>query len=115
MEYKGTEETGEADWRERGRMAWGGAVEQMKATGEMGEEGGDIEDIKDGCDDETYVTSVTVVITDGRKITMTVPAVGRSGRVGKKVATGAATPAGELALTSAVDWRRVRRRKERKR
>lgn len=24
MEYKETEETGEADWRERGRMAWGG-------------------------------------------------------------------------------------------
>ena len=46
MEYKETEETGEADWRERGRMAWGGAVEQMKVTGEMGEEGGGIGDIK---------------------------------------------------------------------
>lgn len=40
-----------------------GAVEQMKATGEMGEEGGDIGDIKDGCDDEMEGTSVTVTVT----------------------------------------------------
>ena len=40
-----------------------GAVEQMKATGEMGEEGGDIGDIIDGCDDEMEGTSVTVTVT----------------------------------------------------
>ena len=41
----------------------GGAGEQMKVTGEMGEEGGDIGDIKDGCDDEMEGTSVTVTVT----------------------------------------------------
>ena len=35
----------------------------MKVTGEMGEEGGDIGDIKDGCDDVMEGTSVTVTVT----------------------------------------------------
>lgn len=46
-----------------GKDDMGGAVEQMKVTGEMGEEGGDIGDIKDGCDDEMEGTSVTVTVT----------------------------------------------------